>query len=132
MRHKGNISEVNVYRNKTIKRLFREIKRTGTCTTIGEICGKIAGMKMERHYISEERASEIYCRYLRTGRVNSCSEYTHRLYTGLVEVCERIRKEKGLECVRYIVREAVEQPAHCIGISPNRIQRILKEGGLLK
>jgi len=131
MRHKGNISEVNVYRNKIVKKLFREIKRSGTCSTVGEICKRIAGMQMERHYISEERAGEVYCRYLRTGKVDSCSEYTYRLYTSLIDACERIKQEKGSMCVRHIVREAVEHPAHCIGISPNRIQRILREGGLL-
>lgn len=131
MRHKGNISEVNIYRNRKIKHLFREIKRTGTCSTVGEICRRIAEMGQERHYISEERAGEVYHRYLRTGKVQSCSHYTHRLYSSLVEACERIRREKDLECVRYIVREAIEHPAHCIGISPNRIQRVLREGGLI-
>lgn len=131
MRHKGNISEINIYRNRTIKRLFREIKRSGRCGTVGEICRMIAEMSQERHYISEERAGEVYYRYLKTGEVHSCSHYTRRLYSSLVEACEHIRQEKGMECVRYIVREAIERPAQCLGISPNRIHRVLREGGLL-
>lgn len=131
MRHKGNISEINIYRNRKISSLFREIKRTGNCSTIDEICNKIADMNQERHYISEERAREVYHQYLKAGKVQSCSSYTRRLYASLVSACENIRKEKGTGCLRHIVREAIELPALCIGISPNRIHRILREGGLL-
>lgn len=131
MRHKGNISEVNIYRNRKINSLFREIRRTGTCSTVGEICRKIADMNQERHYISEERAGEVYYRYLKTGEIQGCSHYTRLLYSSLIEACEHIRTGKGMVCVRYIVREAIERPAHCIGISPNRIHRVLREGGLI-
>ena len=131
MRHKGNISEVKQDRDKHIKRLFAEIKRSRTCATIGEICRKIAHTHMDRFYISEERGSEIYYQYVRSGKISANSPYAYRMHECFVEACERVRKEKKLSCIRHIAREAVDLPARSLGLSPNRIQKILKEGGLI-
>lgn len=131
MKHKGSKGENSLYRERKIKELFTKLKRTGLYATIGEICREISTMKMDRYYISEERACEIYYRYRRSGKIESCSKYAYTLRLDLVHLCERIRKEKNLECMRHVVREALEHPARSIGISPSRIQRILEEGGML-
>lgn len=131
MRHKGNISEVKKDRDKHIKRLFQEIKRSRTCATIGEICRKIANTHMDRFYISEERGSEIYYQYVRNGKISANSPYAYRMHECFVEACEAVKKKKGIACIRHIAREAVDYPARCLGLSPNRIQKILKEGGLI-
>lgn len=120
-----------MYRERVIKDLFLQLKRTGKYSTIGEICRKISTMDMDRYYVSEDRARDIYLRYRRTGKIAPCSKYAYVLRLGLVHECERIRKEKILNCISHIVREAIEQPACSIGLSPSRIQRILKEGGML-
>jgi hypothetical protein len=131
MKHKGNKGENSLYRERKIKELFTKLKRTGKYGTIGEICREISCMEMDRYYISEERACEIYYRYRRNGTIESCSKYAYTLRLDLVHLCEKIRKEKGIESMRHVVREALEYPAQCIGISPSRIQRILEEGGML-
>lgn len=131
MKHKGNKGEACVYRARKIFSLFQEIKRSGTCSTIGEICIAISQARMERYYISEERARDIYHQYRQHGVIQPCSKYAYALRQDLVHECERIRKERGEMNYSVIVREAIEQPARSIGLSPNRIQRILKEGGLL-
>lgn len=130
MRHKGSISEVKKERDKAVKRLFQEIKRSCTCATVGEICAKIAEMKMDRYYISEERGAELYYSYKKTGRVSEGFPHAHRLHKSFIAECIRLEKERGTACVMHIAREAVYLPAPCIGLSPNRIHRILKEGGL--
>ena len=131
MKHKNNKGEACVYRARKIYSLFQEIKRSGTCSTIGEICTVISQTRMDRYYISEERARDIYHRYRRHGFIEPCSRYAYALRLDLVHECERIRTESGLTSYSAIVREAIERPARSIGLSPNRIQRILKEGGLL-
>lgn len=132
MKHKGNKGETCVYRARKIFSLFQEMKRSGIYSTIGEICVAISRTKMDRYYISEERARDIYHHYRRYGVIHPCSKYAYALRLDLVHECERIRKEL-CEDASYsvIVREAIERPARSIGLSPNRIQRILKEGGLL-
>lgn len=131
MKHKGNKGEICIYRERKIKELFHQIKRSGVCSTIGEICIKISQMKMDRYYISEDRARDIYYRYRTHGIIQPCSKYAYGLRMDLVHECERIRTERGYTSYSMIVREAIERPARCIGLSPNRIQRILKEGGAL-
>ena len=120
-----------MYRERKIKELFLKLKRTGNYSTIGEICKTLAGLPMDRYYISEERARDIYVRYLRSGTIDSCSRYAYTLRLALVHECDRIRREGELTSINRIVRKAVESPAKSIGLSPSRIQRILKEGGLL-
>lgn len=131
MKHKGSKGDNCQYRERKIKELFTKLKRTGQYGTIGEICREISTMEVDRYYISEERACEIYYRYRRSGQIESCSKYAYTLRLDFVHLCERIRKEKNIECMRHVVREALEHPAQCIGISPSRIQRILEEGGML-
>lgn len=131
MKHKGNRGETCFYRERKIRELFLQLKRTGNYPTIGEICKTIAGLPMERYYISEERARDIYVRYLRNKLIDSCSRYAYSLRLDLVHECERIRREGKVTSINRIVRQAIECPAKSIGLSPSRIQRILKEGGLL-
>lgn len=120
-----------MYRERKIKELFLTLKRTGNYATIGEICKELSGIPMERYYISEERARDIYVRYLRSGVIDSCSRYAYSLRLSLVHECERIRQNGEATSINSIVRKAIETPAKSIGLSPSRIQRILKEGGLL-
>lgn len=131
MKHKGNRGEMCVYRERKIREVFLKLKRSGVHSTIGEICKALAGMPMDRYYISEERARDIYVRYLRSGIIDSCSRYAYSLRLALVHECDRIRHEEGAASINFVVRKAIEQPAQSIGLSPSRIQRILKEGGLL-
>lgn len=131
MKHKGNRGEICMYRERKIKELFLSLKRTGKYSTIGEICKTLAGMPMDRYYISEERARDIYVRYLRSGVIDSCSRYAYALRLALVHECDRIRRKGEAISINRIVLAAVECPAKSIGLSPSRIQRILKEGGLL-
>lgn len=130
MRHKGNISEVKRERDKLVMRLFREIKRSCTCETVGEICRKIAHMKMDRYYISEERGSELYYKHKKTGWMPDCNGYAASLQKSFVMQCLELERKGGMTCVRHIARAAVYMPAPCLGLSPNRIRRILREGGM--
>lgn len=120
-----------MYRERKIKELFLALKRSGKYGTIGEICKTISGMAMDRYYISEERARDIYVRYLRNGVIDSCSRYAYSLRLNLVHECDRIRREGSGMSINHVVRAAIERPAKNIGLSPSRIQRILKEGGML-
>ena len=131
MKHKGSKGETCLYRERTIRSLFLQLKRSGAYHTIEEICKEISTMKMDRYYVSEDRARDIYLRYRRTGDIEPCSKYAYTLRLGLVHECERILKERGMSCISHIVREAIERPAQSIGLSPNRIARILREGGML-
>lgn len=131
MKHKNNKGEACIYRARKIFSLFQEIKRSRTFSTIGEICVAISQTKVERYYISEERARDIYHHYRKHGIIHPCSKYAYALRLDLVHECERIRQEKSMDNYSAIVREALEKPARSIGLSPNRIQRILKEGGML-
>ena len=56
MKHKGNISEIQLIRNKEIVRTFIELKKTCTFSYYKDICKEIAGMKAKQHYVSEDRA----------------------------------------------------------------------------
>ena len=47
MKHKGNISEIQLIRNKEIVRTFIELKKTCTFSYYKDICKEIAGMKSE-------------------------------------------------------------------------------------
>lgn len=131
MKHKGNRGEMCIYRERKIRELFLMLKRTGNYSTIGEICKTLSCLPMERYYISEERARDIYVRFLRSKVIDSCSRYAYSLRLDMVHECERIRREGKAISINQIVRQALETPAKSIGLSPSRIQRILKEGGLL-
>ena len=47
MKHKGNISEIQLIRNKEIVRTFIELKKTCAFSYYKDICKEIAGMKAE-------------------------------------------------------------------------------------
>lgn len=130
MRHKGNISEDKLERDAKIRQLFIQIKREQTCATIGEICQRIANMSMERFYLSEERARRMYMEWKKTGVVSKQGRYAREMRLEFVTLCLNLEKG-GTTCVSNIVRTVLELPARHMGLSPNRIQRILKEQKLI-
>ena len=106
MKHKGNISEIQLIRNKEIVRTFIELKKTCTFSYYKDICKEIAGMKAKQHYVSEDRAYS------------------------LIRCCLDIMKKKSEANLRLIVRLAIERPSDSFGISPDRIQHILWKAGM--
>ena len=113
MKHKGNISEIQLIRNKEIVRTFIELKKTCTFSYYKDICKEIAGMKAKQHYVSEDRAYVILYRY-----------------SSLIRCCLDIMKKKSEANLRLIVRLAIERPSDSFGISPDRIQHILWKAGM--
>lgn len=118
MKHKGNISEIQLIRNKEIVRTFIELKKTCAFSYYKDICKEIAGMKAKQHYVSEDRAY-------------GSDWNTFHIYTDCNQVyCLDIMKKKSEANLRLIVRLAIERPSDSFGISPDRIQHILWKAGM--
>lgn len=130
MKHKGNISEIQLIRNKEIVRTFIELKKTCTFSYYKDICKEIAGMKAKQHYVSEDRAYVILYRYLTEGNIPDCCLYKYEMYSSLIRCCLDIMKKKSEANLRLIVRLAIERPSDSFGISPDRIQHILWKAGM--
>lgn len=123
MKHKGNISEIQLIRNKEIVRTFIELKKTCAFSYYKDICKEIAGMKAKQHYVSEDRAYVILYRYLTEGNIPDCSLYKYEMYSSLIRCCLDIMKKKSEANLRLIVRLAIERPSDSFGISPDRNNR---------
>lgn len=128
MRHKGNISEIQIERNRSIQDIYTSIKRTMRHSTVYGICREVANTEVERHYISEERAYVIYMEWIIYGTVTADSHWKLLLYINFIFLCDSIPRNN--RTIKDIVREALSYRAPCMGISPNRIMRIVSEGGL--
>lgn len=131
MKHKGSISEVLTDRNRVIKDMYRELKRTCDFSSIYSICEAISVMPAERHYISEAMAAIIWSKWKKTHSLpENTSVYKKKVYMSLIEQCEIMRKEKPDASNKNIICESLELPAPCLGISPHQVFIIIKQKGL--
>lgn len=135
MRHKGSISQVNIDRDKCLRRLFREAMDTLLPATMRHICSTVADMPVPRFFISDEQAE----RYLRA-RLN----LQHRrfrnprkqvLYEALWDEYLRQYVRTPHAPFRTLVTRALAQPAPFVGLSTGylllcypKICRTLRQG----
>ena len=130
MKHKGCDSETLKERNEMVVDMFKELKRTCRYRSMLEICKVIALHPVERHYISEEMAANIWrvWKKRRTLPANTRG-YKKLLYDSFIKECEKARS-KGISQQGEMIRHALVNPAACMGISPTRIFVLLKRKGM--
>lgn len=131
MKHKGSISETLTERNNVIIDMYRELKRTCDYSSIYAICEAISIMPADRYYISEAMAVIVWSKYRKTKTLpENTSIYKKKLYLSLIDKCERMLKENPDMCYKHIIREVLEEPASCLGISPHQIFIVVKKRGI--
>jgi hypothetical protein len=124
MRHKGTVSETKLSRNKLLVRMFREVLGASPRPlTTPEICEEIARRPVERYYLSEERGYSIYSKWLNHRELPQGSPWGMQMYLGYIRECDLLvlAGMKPWEAAR----KAVYNRACCIGLSPDRIYRIV-------
>lgn len=128
MRHKGNISEVMVDRNRYLRSIYIQLTHRRYPIFVRDRVNMIANMECDRHYISEERAYVVINHYLLTGKVLRASHYKQMMYASLIEEYKDvIRDNPGLNNIRMAIELSIARPATCPGVSPERIINILRD-----
>lgn len=131
MKHKGSISEALTERNNVITDMYRELKRTCDYSSIYAICEAISVMPADRYYISEAMAVIVWSKYRKTRNLpHNTSIYKRKLYMSLIEKCEEMLGNNPEMCYKHIIREILEEPAPCLGISPHQIFIVVKKKGM--
>lgn len=131
MKHKGSISEALTERNNVITDMYRELKRTCEYSSIYAICEAISVMPADRYYISEAMAVIVWNKYRKTKNLPSnTSIYKRKLYMSLIDKCEKMLMDNPGMCYNHIIREILEEPAPCLGISPHQTFIIVKKRGM--
>jgi len=130
MRHKNSVSQVNIERDKEIRRLYREAQKlAGTPTTIDRICQIAANLPASKFYISDYWAF----RYVkdRTNGINKVFKDRRKrtLYNALYDVFKRQQRKKENEnkSIESIVNISLEQPAPFIGIAPVTLHKYIRQ-----
>lgn len=131
MKHKGSISEALTERNNVITDMYRELKRTCEYSSIYAICEAISVMPADRYYISEAMAVIVWNKYRKTKNLPSNTNiYKRKLYMSLIDKCEKMLMDNPGMCYNHIIREILEEPAPCLGISPHQTFIIVKKRGM--
>jgi hypothetical protein len=106
--------------------MFREVLRESALpiTTL-EICELMARRPVGRYYLSEERGYSIYAKWVNHCTLPQGSPWAMRMYVGYIEECDRL-VAAGMRPWEA-ARRAVYHEAKCVGVSPDRIYRILLE-----
>lgn len=129
MRHKNSISQINLERNKEIKRLYRQAQSiAGSPVTIDRICHIMANLPCDRFYLSDYWALR-YVKNRRRGKIKKFGNpqkqtLYNAFYNTFVQLSRSSEyKDKSIETVVYA---ALEKPAPIIGLSAAFLKNVLR------
>lgn len=129
MRHKKSISQINIERDKEVKRLYRQAQAIAGCpATIERICHIMANLPCNRFYLSDYWAVR-YVKNRRNGKAKKFNNPRKQIlynafYNTFMQLARDARyKNKDVETVVYA---ALMKPAPIIGLSPNFLKNVLR------
>lgn len=134
MKHVNSISQINIDRDREIIRFYQQAKRMVEWpTTTAKICDYISRMPTDCYYLSFD-AAYSYVRKRLNGvipKFGTCFQRRKALFEAFFleyqEMAGYYRQIGEKRSVYNIVEMALERPAPNLGLSSNRIQRIISD-----
>lgn len=128
MRHKNSISQVNLERDKEMRKVYVKAKGlAGSPATIDRICQIAANLPTTKFYVSDYWA----LRYIKN-RLRGTTKYfrdkrKQTLYNALYDNFKMLQHRHKNKDVETLVDMALEQPAPFLGLSPGTIRRYIRQ-----